>query len=174
MVGVHDRPGPRAAGDQGSEPPRRARLGRVGVEDARPPLPDDPTQREDRRGVGARRQLALEHRQSVELHSEVVGDVLHRLLSGGECPGDDDHVVSSLRLLVGELEHVESCTADVEPGDHVHDPHDGSACAGGGARDGATAVTPIVIQKMAASGMPPKRAAPLSPPASAATQAAGR
>ena len=72
----------------------------------------------------------------VELHSEIVGDVLHRLLSGGECPGDDDHVVSSLRLLVGELERVESCTADVEPGDHVHDPHDGSGCGPGGGSKG--------------------------------------
>ena len=144
------------------------------VEDVRAPLPDDPPQRKDRRGVGAGRELALEHRQSVELHAELVGDVLHRLLSGGERSGDDDDVVPAPRLLVGELEHVERRSADVESRDHVHDPHDGSACVGGGASDGATAVTPIVIQKIAASGMPPKSAAPLSPPASAATQAAGK
>ena len=125
--------------------------------------------------VSAReRELALEDRELEELHAELVGDVLHRLLAGCERPRDDDDVVPAPGLLVRELEDVERGAADVEARDHVHDPHDGCGRAAGGASDGATAVRPIVSQKMAASGMPPKSAAPLSPPASAATQAAGR
>ena len=137
--------------------------------------PDDLAQREDRGRVGAERELALEHRQPQQRDAELVCDVLHRLLASGERAGDDDDVVPPPRLLARELEHVQRRPADVQARDHVHDPHGGSGLAVvGGASDGATAVIPIVIQKMAASGMPPKRAAPVSPPASAATQAAGR
>ena len=58
-------------------------------------------------------------RSSVD--AELVRDVLHRLLAGGERPGDDDDVVAAARLLVGELEDVQRGAAHVQPRDHVHD-----------------------------------------------------
>ena len=121
MVGVDDRARPGAARGDGGEPPGGAGLRRVRVEDVRPPLPDDLAQGEDRGGVGARRELTLQHGQPEQADAELVGDVLHRLLAGGQRSRDDDDVVPAARLLVGELEHVECRSADVQARDHVHD-----------------------------------------------------
>jgi hypothetical protein len=57
----------------------------------------------------------------VQRDAELVRDVLHRFLAGGECPRDDDDVVAASRLLLGQLEHVERSPTDVQPRDDVHD-----------------------------------------------------
>ena len=102
--------------------------------------------------------------------AELVGDVLHRLLARGERPRDDDDVVAAPPLLARELEDVERGAADVQPGDHVHDRE---AHAGSVPSASAAQTTPSVSQKIAASGEPPKSAAPASAPAERASHAAG-
>ena len=53
--------------------------------------------------------------------AELVRDVLHRLLAGGQRARDDDDVVAAPLLLAGELEHVQRGAADVQARDHVDD-----------------------------------------------------
>ena len=164
------------AGGHRREPAGGAGLGGVGVEDVRPPVPDDPTQGEDRGGVGAERELSLQHGQPQHVDAELLGDVLHRLLASCQRARDDDDVVAAPRLLVRELEDVQCGTPDIQSRDHVDDrqAHVGCCRRTVAASAGATAAIPMVSQKMAASGTPPNSAAPASPPARAPTQAAGR
>ncbi len=129
--------------------------------------------------VPPRRQLALERGQRQHGHAALVGEVLHRVLAGGQRAGDDDGVVAAAALLGGELDHGERRAADVEPRDRVHDAErPGAHRATAGIRActsaAAAATTPIVSQKMAAIGVPPKSAAPATTPRSDAVQADGR
>ncbi len=140
------------------------------MEDVRAPLPDDPAQGEDRGRVGAERELALQHRQLQHLDAELLGDVLHRFLARGQGARDDDDVVAAPRLLVCELEDVQCGTADVQPCDHVDDREAHAATSGS---VGRAAATPRASQKSAASGEPPKSAAPAIAPAITASQPSG-
>ena len=82
---------------------------------------DDAPEGEDGGRVGAGRELALQHGQSEQADTELVGDVLHGLLARGQRSCDDDDVVPAAGLLVCELEHVQRRPAHVQARDHVHD-----------------------------------------------------
>ena len=177
MEGVQNRGGPRAAGEDGGHAPGRARLRGVGVQHVRAALAQDPAERPDGGRVAARRELALQRRQPEDRNRAGLRLVLHRVLAGGQRPGDDHRVVAPPALLRGELDHGEGGTAHVQPGDHVHDPqrrprHGVTSADWTSAALAAT--TPMVSQKIAAIGVPPKSAAPASTPIRDAVHAAGR
>ena len=66
-----------------------------------------------------------------------------------------------------DLEDVQGGAADVQPCDHVQDPHRGHRLRS------PQATTPSVSQNIAVSGAPPNRAAPASAPRTAASHMAG-
>ena len=121
-------------------------------------------------GIGSGRELSLQHRQLQHLDAELLGDVLHRFLACGQRARDDDDVVAASGLLVRELEDVQCGAADVQPRDHVHDRKAHAATSGS---LGRAAATPSASQKSAASGEPPKSAAPAIAPAITASQPSG-
>ena len=124
MVGVDDGARPAASREQRGDPACRAGLRGVRVEDVRAPVARMRRRSSRIAAPSARtRELPLQRREALGRHSELVGDVLHRLLAGGQRARDDDDVVSAPLLLAGELEHVERGSADVQPRDHVHDRH---------------------------------------------------
>ena len=173
---VDGRPGPTAAGEHGGDPPGRARLCRVGVEDVCAAPRHGPPELAHRRGVRERGQLTLECRQADDRNAEIVGDVLHRLLALRQGAGDDDDLVTACPLPGRELDDVQRRAADVEPGDRVHDrevawsarrssqlsarrlPDRAAQCAE------SAPTSPNVSQKSAAIGVPPKSAEPAIAP----------
>ena len=148
VVGVDDRARPRPAREQGRQPACGARLCRVRVQDVGAFPPDDRAEAEDRRGVRSRRKRPLQRRQLEHVRPELVGDVLHRLLAEGERAGDDGHVVSPQLLCVRDVEDMQRGAADIQPCDHVHDPHRVTDSI-------SAATTPSDSQNIAVRGAPP-------------------
>ena len=120
--------GPSPSRKQGRDPPCRPGLRGVRVQDIGAPCADEAPKLSDCADVRTKGELSLQGGERLDGDPQLVGHVLHRLLAGGEAAGDDDDLVAAPLLLPGELEHVERCPADIQPGDHVHDPH----ASGGG------------------------------------------
>ena len=166
---VHERSWPTPPNEQRSDAAGRAGFGGVGLEDVGLACAEERAEAPDRGQIVTQRELPPELRHVQVRYTEIVGQRLHGRLAWRNRARHNEHVMAA-RLLGGcELEHRERSASDVQSRDHMHDSH----AALTRAIVAAAGTSPTVIQKTAASGVPPNSPSPAIAPSVPAVQTAG-